>query len=225
MSWWQSIRRRGRAPGTGPGTEPATQGKTRARGLAERAEHRAGRSAYRAAERSALAPLAITRAVSRFKSRVAQTRAAMVTDVLSVLHAQNVPAWVAGGWGVDALAGRQTRRHYDLDLVISDADDSITRLAHALDAAGFARGVSEHDPGLPTPWRHFWRRDDGAGVEVMPVDLHAPPFTAESFAVGMIDGRPVPCLSGATQLTLHSGYPLRGIDAQDIAVLLEFARP
>jgi lincosamide nucleotidyltransferase A/C/D/E len=213
MAWWQSIRRREHAPGM--------EEKARARGLAGRS----GRSVYLAAERSALAPLVRTRGVSRFKSRVAPTRAAMVTDILGVLHAADVPAWVAGGWGVDALAGRQTRRHYNLDLVISDADNSITRLAHALDGAGFARGVSEHDPGPSMPWRHFWRRDDGAGVEVMTVDLHTPPFRAESFAVGMIDGRPVPCLSGATQLTLHSGYPLRGVDAQDIAVLLEFARP
>jgi lincosamide nucleotidyltransferase A/C/D/E len=186
---------------------------------------RAGRSAYLAAERSALAPLVRTRTVSRFKSRVTQTRAGMVTEILGVLHAGNVPAWVAGGWGVDALAGRQTRRHYDLDLVISDAGHSMTRLAAVLDGAGFKRGVTEHSPGMPMPWRHYWRRDDGAGIEVMPVDLHAPPFTAESFAVGMIDGHPVPCLSGATQLTLHSGYPLREVDAQDIAVLLEFARP
>jgi lincosamide nucleotidyltransferase A/C/D/E len=186
---------------------------------------RAGRSAYLAAERSALAPLVRTRTVSRFKSRVTQIRAATVTEILGVLHAGDVPAWVAGGWGVDALAGRQTRRHYNLDLVISDAGGSMSRLASALGGAGFKRGVTEHTPGLPMPWRHFWRRDDGAGVEVMPVDLHALPFTAESFAVGMIDGRPVPCLSGATQLTLHSGYPLREADAQDIAVLLEFARP
>jgi lincosamide nucleotidyltransferase A/C/D/E len=195
--------------------------KTRARGVAVRA----GRSAYLAAERSALAPLVRTRTVSRFKSKVAQTRAGTVTEILGVLHAGDVPAWVAGGWGVDALAGRQTRMHYDLDLVVSAADDSMTRLAAALDGAGFKRGVPEHSPGQPMPWRHFWRRDDGAGIEVMPVDLHAPPFTAESFAVGMIDGRPVPCLSGATQLTLHSGYPLREFDAQDITVLLEFARP
>jgi lincosamide nucleotidyltransferase A/C/D/E len=200
---------------------PGMAGKTRAHGLAVRA----GRSAYLAAEQSALAPLVRTRTVSRFKSRVAQIRAVTVTEILAVLYARNVPAWVAGGWGVDALAGRQTRRHYDLDLVVNGADDSMQRMAEALSAAGFARGVSEHNPGLPMPWRHFWRRDDGAGIEVMPVDLHAPPFTAESFAVGMIAGRPVPCLSGATQLTLHSGYALREIDAQDIAVLLEFARP
>jgi lincosamide nucleotidyltransferase A/C/D/E len=202
-------------------TAPGPGATTRARVVVVRA----GRSAYLAAERSALAPLVRTRTVSRFKSRVTQTGAATVTEILGVLHAADVPAWVAGGWGVDALAGRQTRRHYDLDLVISDADDSMTRLAAALDGAGFKRGVTEHSPGMPMPWRHFWRRDDGAGVEVMPVDLHAPPFTAESFAVGMIDGRPVPCLSGATQLTLHCGYPLRERDAQDIAVLLEFARP
>ncbi|MDH4308687.1 MAG: amino acid transporter [Acidimicrobiia bacterium] len=37
--------------------------------------------------------------------------------VLSVLDLLD-EAWVDGGWGVDALVGRQTRRHLDLDLAL-----------------------------------------------------------------------------------------------------------
>ncbi|MEV7533065.1 nucleotidyltransferase domain-containing protein [Streptomyces hydrogenans] len=36
--------------------------------------------------------------------------------VLDALRAADVPHWVAGGWGVDALVGRQTREHRDVDL-------------------------------------------------------------------------------------------------------------
>ena len=44
-----------------------------------------------------------------------------VFDVLDALDAAGVRHWVAGGWGVDALVGFQTRAHRDLDLTV-DAD-------------------------------------------------------------------------------------------------------
>jgi len=37
-----------------------------------------------------------------------------VHAVLDALGTAGIPTWVAGGWGVDALAGRQTRAHRDL---------------------------------------------------------------------------------------------------------------
>ena len=42
-------------------------------------------------------------------------------EVLAILGAVEVTGtrlWVAGGWGVDALVGRQTRAHRDLDLIL-----------------------------------------------------------------------------------------------------------
>jgi lincosamide nucleotidyltransferase A/C/D/E len=48
-----------------------------------------------------------------------------VTAVLTALDRAHVRHWVAGGWGVAALVGRQTREHRDLDLAV-----------HALGAAG-----------------------------------------------------------------------------------------
>jgi lincosamide nucleotidyltransferase A/C/D/E len=51
-----------------------------------------------------------------------------VIEVLSVLEGARCRAWIARGWGVDALADRQTREHRDLDLTIN-ADDEPTALA------------------------------------------------------------------------------------------------
>jgi hypothetical protein len=43
--------------------------------------------------------------------------AADVGTVLGIAHAAGFDrVWIAGGWGVDALVGRQTRIHSDLDL-------------------------------------------------------------------------------------------------------------
>jgi lincosamide nucleotidyltransferase A/C/D/E len=44
--------------------------------------------------------------------------AADVLDVTSRLEAAGISFWLDGGWGVDALVGRETRPHSDLDLVV-----------------------------------------------------------------------------------------------------------
>jgi Aminoglycoside-2''-adenylyltransferase len=41
-----------------------------------------------------------------------------VLAVLDALASSDCRVWVAGGWGVDALFGRQTRAHRDLDLAV-----------------------------------------------------------------------------------------------------------
>jgi lincosamide nucleotidyltransferase A/C/D/E len=186
---------------------------------------RLSRAAYLGIERSPLAPFLRIPFVQRVKTRVTYMPGSQVLALLDLVAATEVRAWVAGGWGVDALAGRQTRRHYDLDLLISDDPDDFANVAEALRRAGFRLAESEQNPGLAMPWRHFWRHDSGYGVEVLPVALREPPFSwtgsadAPPFARGSIDGRPVPCLSAALQLTLHSGYPPRDIDATDTGML------
>jgi lincosamide nucleotidyltransferase A/C/D/E len=38
-----------------------------------------------------------------------------IVELYSGLLARGVQLWVDGGWGIDALAGRQTRPHKDFD--------------------------------------------------------------------------------------------------------------
>jgi lincosamide nucleotidyltransferase A/C/D/E len=191
---------------------------------------RAARAAYAGIERSPVAPLLQVPPVQRLKDRIASTPASRVHSLLDLLSAAGVHAWVGGGWGVDALVGRQTRRHYDLDLVISDARDDYLKVADVLKGAGFRPADAEFNPGLPMPWRYVWQHDDGHSVEVLPVALHDPPFSAglqdsqssgtkSPFAHGTIGGRSVRCLSAELQLVLHVGYPLRDVDASDMSVL------
>jgi lincosamide nucleotidyltransferase A/C/D/E len=44
--------------------------------------------------------------------------AADVPRVHRWLAAEGIQAWITGGWGVDAIAGEQTRPHLDLDLLV-----------------------------------------------------------------------------------------------------------
>ena len=47
-----------------------------------------------------------------------------VFRVLDALAESGIPAWLEGGWGVDALVGRQTRAHRDLDLDIDASQEA-----------------------------------------------------------------------------------------------------
>ncbi|MGH3303622.1 MAG: nucleotidyltransferase domain-containing protein [Streptosporangiaceae bacterium] len=170
--------------------------------------------------------------MQRIKCRILYTPGWRVLAVLDLLAAAEVRVWVAGGWGVDALLGRQTRRHGDVDLVIGDDGPPYQQMAQVLAREGFRFAAKGLTAGIPIPWCHVWLHDAGHRVEVLPVRLHEPPFTTngadpaggvQPFTEGCIDGRPVPCLSAELQLLLHSGYPQRDIDNHDVALLCEFA--
>jgi len=48
-----------------------------------------------------------------------------VLAVLAYLIEAGCSVWVAGGWGVDALVGRQTRLHRDLDLALDAHNQTV----------------------------------------------------------------------------------------------------
>ena len=154
-----------------------------------------------------------------------------VADVLAVLDAlerAGCRVWVGGGWGVDALAGRQTRPHRDLDLAV-DAGHEAAAIG-ALEALGFV---------VETDWRPV--RVELAADARRWVDLHPVVFDADGdgrqadrdgghfdyprdgFTTGSIGGAAVPCLSIDQQLRFHAGYPHRDHDRHDLALLREVA--
>lgn len=83
-----------------------------------------------------------------------------VVRVLDLLDRSQITVWLDGGWGVDALLGRQTRPHDDLDLVIPRPD---CKGAEAVLAElGFT-----HDPGVEPACPRAWccaRRVGGAST-------------------------------------------------------------
>jgi lincosamide nucleotidyltransferase A/C/D/E len=153
--------------------------------------------------------------------------AAEALRVLAALDAVGLRAWVAGGWGVDALLGRQTRVHRDLDLALDVTHADLDLAIGALGRLGY---------GVETDWRPT--RVELAAPSARWVDLHPvvfdeqgtgwqvdvddlPPFRypPEAFTAGSIDGSVVRCLSVAQQLLFHRGYPPRPHDLVDIALL------
>jgi lincosamide nucleotidyltransferase A/C/D/E len=161
------------------------------------------------------------------KSKLVETPAELVPDVLGTLEEAGVRAWLVGGWGVDALLGEQTRPHKDLDLVF-DADRDGER--RALDALA-ARGFSE--VGRELVQTHWWsERIALSDAQGRVVDLH--PVSGEAFiaaigvdgvATGTVAGQEVRCLARPVQLKLHEGYEPTDADRADVALLRERIAP
>jgi lincosamide nucleotidyltransferase A/C/D/E len=144
--------------------------------------------------------------------------------VLAALEQAGCRYWLEGGWGVDALAGRQTREHRDLDVDVDDRDEFL-----ALDVLALLGYVVETDW---RPNRVELARAGQGRVDLHPIEVHADGsalqpglegqmyrFPAQFFTTGSLGGRSVPCFSLEAQRRFHTGYPLRPVDEQDLRVL------
>ena len=153
---------------------------------------------------------------------------AEVHRVLDALAAAGCTAWLGGGWGVDALVGRQTRPHRDLDLLVEashldDALRALTRSGYVVEtdwlpvrvevAASGDRWVDLHPVVFD---------DEGNGVQAGPEGTTFD-YPAGCLVRGRIGDREVGCLGTARQLEAHAGYPPREVDRHDLALLRELA--
>ena len=199
---------------------------------------RVGKAVYRSIASSPAAPilkLGVARRVQ--KLLIGRVRAADVLEIVDALESAGVKMWVAGGWGVDALLGEQTRKHPDLDLVLDVSDEG--RAEAALRELGFKRYELEHDyvPRGLMPHRVAMQDVNWRTVELHWVDMRSWPHQwlarlaserpeamigvdlSEPFARGVIGGRSVPCLSAGLQLVSREVYELDASDLQDAALL------
>lgn len=163
-----------------------------------------------------------------------------VLRVLDATGAAGVRCRLGGGWGVDALAGGQTRVHGDLDLVLDDFEGSIRTLSLVLERLGY-RQQAAHEPGMWLPQAADFEAS-GRRIEVLGVNwsffasvaaLVDPEsdaatmrdaFRASCLAQGRLGPRTVPCLSAAAQTLFHTGYPGRERDRRDRAFLATLGR-
>lgn len=153
-----------------------------------------------------------------------------VERVLDELDARRIRYWVAGGWGVAALAGAQTREHRDLDLAIDAADLSVCLQCLA------SLGYSRETDWLPV--RVEYAAPGRGWIDVHPIafDVDAGhgrqagldgghfDYPPDAFASGSIQGREIPCLSRSQQRAFHSGYEPRPQDLHDLDKLAALDR-
>jgi len=148
-----------------------------------------------------------------------------VLHVLTCLERAGVAAWLDGGWGVDALVGEETRPHDDLDLVIAlEASD---RTQEAMSALGFSLSEDER------PTRFVMRDSCDRRIDFHTVvfdqyrggiqhlqDGTSYRYPPEGFTgSGLVDGRPMCCLTPEVQVECHLGYAPDGNDYHDMRLL------
>lgn len=149
-----------------------------------------------------------------------------VFEIAAVLDSAGVHYWLAGGWGIDALVGSQTRDHRDLDLVIDREDTGLA--LEAMTGRGFRHLPAVEDnahrevPGAFMPLRELIQDDRQRTVDMHPVDLatwpEGGPLT-DRFAKGGLGGREINCLSVAAQRAAHEGFQLSQAHIADLEAL------
>ncbi len=148
-----------------------------------------------------------------------------VLEVLDALKVSAMETWVDGGWGIDALIGRQTRPHADLDLVVALQD--VERVLAALGGLGFTVAVDERPTrlelydgdGRKIGLHTVTFRPDGSGVQVLQ-DGTEFVYRAEGFAgKGRIGETEVQCLTPEVQIDCHLGYDPDEGDFNDMRLL------
>jgi lincosamide nucleotidyltransferase A/C/D/E len=151
-----------------------------------------------------------------------------VVRLLDAAETAGVTLWIDGGWGVDALLGRETREHDDLDVVVTLAD--VPRLTRALTAAGYKRVAGQ------APKSFVLVDAAGRQVDVHPVvfddargggvyqmdDGREWVYPAAGFeGRGQVAGRTVRCLTAEVQVLVHDGYKLAEKDYVELYLLHE----
>jgi 2'-5' RNA ligase len=169
--------------------------------------------------------------------------------VCAELDKGDLTYWIAGGWGVDALVGSETKRHGDLDIVLDSFDENITTVDQIVVRFGYKRqaplggtiwfpkdAVYEDGRGhrievLGIDWQ---RIEDAANANRSETDAKtsigkkpsSPSVLARFTTTGRLGEKTLPVLSQDAQRILHTGYQRRREDvfADAILDLLEASR-
>ncbi len=150
--------------------------------------------------------------------------AADVEEIHRLLTANGIEYWIGGGWGIDALLRRQTRKHDDLD--ISIRSEALPAVLNLLEGLGF----ESRTDWLPT--RIAVRDAADREIDVHPLvfesdgsawlpgmDKARYVYPADAFASGQVGSTRVPCISAALQAEFHRGYELQAKDIADMKEL------
>ncbi|WP_299955300.1 nucleotidyltransferase domain-containing protein [uncultured Modestobacter sp.] len=149
-----------------------------------------------------------------------------VVAFLELAACVGAPIWLDGGWGVDALLGRQTRAHADLDIVVEQSH------LQALEDLLVARGHRRVDRDRERPWNFVLASGAGHRIDVHVVVLdddgngnYGPLEDGEQYPAaaltgrGAVAGRSVSCISPEWLVQFHTGYPVDDLDWADVSAL------
>lgn len=148
-----------------------------------------------------------------------------VLSILSLLRRAGADVVIAGGWGIDALLGEETREHRDLDLLhVREQEPAVVE---ALASAGYAetldrrpaRFVLSHPSGLEIDLHPLEFAPDGSAVQSSLDPAEPFRYPASCFVTGTIGTTTVRCISAEQQVLFHQGYEPADRDVRDMAQL------
>jgi len=150
-----------------------------------------------------------------------------VVELYRQLEAIGVAIWIDGGWAVDAVLGRQTRPHNDLDIAIEASD--LPALRRFLERKGYRDFPTEDS----SSWNFVLADGSGRKIDIHVVVLDEDrgvwgepregiAYPAGSLTgKGVIDDTPVRCVRADVLFQFKTSYPPRAIDRLDVQALAE----
>jgi len=146
-----------------------------------------------------------------------------VIEFVKLLNHNGIDVCIDGGWGVDALLGKQTRPHDDLDIAVQHKD--VPQIRALLEARNY-KDIPRDD----TRDCNFVLGDEDGHL----VDFHSYTFDSAGNIVfgleypydslkgtGSINGFPVQCISPEWMVKFHTGYNLDDNDYHDVKLLCQ----
>lgn len=148
-------------------------------------------------------------------------QAASVCRFWRMAHKVGLNICIDGGWAVDALLGRQTRQHGDLDIALPISQ--VIALRTLLGTQGFI------EVPRPDSWEHNFvlLSADGETIDVHAYELNADgsnkagvPYCADQLCGdGAISGVKVRCVPPDWLVRFHTGYDVDQGDWHDVRLL------
>ena len=149
--------------------------------------------------------------------------AVSVVSFWKAARAEGLDICIDGGWAVDALLGRQTRPHDDLDIALPA--DQVARLMDMLTAGGMAvvdrpdswehNFVLADDTGRTIDVHSYILNDDGTSAGGVPYEARH--LTGE----GVILGARIRCVPPEWLVRFHTGYDVDENDWHDVRLLCD----
>lgn len=144
--------------------------------------------------------------------------------VINLFEDAGIKYWIDGGWGVDILAGKQTRSHRDIDINFdSQHTEKLLNLlleyGYEVDTDWKAVRIELYSEKYGYLDIHpFVLQEDGTAKQA---DLEGGwyEFEKDFFGNAVFEGKTIPCISVKGQKIFHTGYDLRDKDKHDILVL------
>ncbi len=150
-------------------------------------------------------------------------KAETVIELVGFLQSHGIEVVVDGGWGVDALIGKQTRSHDDLDIAILHKD--VPKLRQMLSEKGFSEIFKNDSRDC-----NFVLQDESGNQ----LDVHSYTFDENGNNVygvaylpehltgkGTINDFEVKCIPPYWSVKFHTGYELDENDFCDVKALCE----